>query len=595
MIRLSDYVIDFLVKKGISDIFLVSGGGIMYLLDSVGRNKKIRYITNFHEQASATSAESYARFKNHIGACLVTSGPGSTNAVTGVAAAWVDSIPMIVISGQVKREVIADYSKLRQVGPQEINTIDLVKPITKYATTVMDPYDIKCILEEAFYKAKNGRPGPVWINIPLDIQGSVIDERKLKTFKLPIIYENRKYLAESVEKVISMLRESERPVIIGGFGIRLSGGYDVLQELILKLKIPIIVDSNGLDLTYEDNDLFIGRYGPLGQRRANFVLQNADLVLSIGASLNIASTGFEFNKFAPKAKKIMVNVDKNELTKSTINVNLPVESDAKFFMEKLLLKTKKIKFTFSKKWYRAIKQWKNKYKTIIPEFYKDAKYVNSYVFFDKLSKLIDYKIPVLTGVGQDVVSFSQTFKVKKNQRAYNNKNFGQMGWCLPGAIGACIANNKKPTILVTGDGSLQFNIHELGTISYYSLPIKIFVFSNNGYKSIRDTQNNLFQGRLVGADNKSGVSNPDFKVLSKAYKIKYLTINNNKEINTKIIQALKTNGPILIEVNIAPNQERLPRIATYRRSDGTLESRPLEDMYPFLSRKELYKNMHMFD
>ena len=592
MIRLSDYVIDFLVKKGIKDIFLVSGGGIMHLTDAVG--KKMKYISNYHEQAAATAAESYARYKNDISACLVTTGPGSTNAITGVAAAWVDSVPMLVISGQVKREIIADYSKLRQVGPQEINIIDLVKPITKYAKTVMDPNDIKCILEEAFYKAKNGRPGPVWINIPLDIQGSIIDENKLKTFKLPHISENKRYLADSVEKVINMLKDSERPVIIGGFGIRLSGGYDVLQKLILKLRIPIIVDSNGLDLAYEDNDLFVGRYGPLGQRRANFVLQNADLVLSIGASLNIASTGFEFNKFAPKAKKIMINIDKNELIKSTININLPIESDAKIFMEELLLKTEKIKFSFSKKWYQAIKLWKKKYKTIIPEFYKDTNYVNSYVFFDKLSKLTDYKIPVLTGVGQDVVSFSQAFKVKKNQRAYNNKNFGQMGWCLPGAIGACVANDRKKTILVTGDGSVQFNIHELATISYYNLPIKIFVFNNKGYKSIRDTQNNYFEGRLVGADKTSGVISPNLKTLAQAYGLHYDYIKNNEMIIGKIKKSLKLKGPTIFEVNINPDQPRIPRVSSIKKPDGTIESRPLEDMFPFLPREELKKNMSFF-
>ena len=593
MIRLSDYVIDFLVKKGISDIFLVSGGGIMYLTDSVGR--KMKYISNYHEQAAATAAESYARFKNDISACLVTTGPGSTNAITGVAGAWVDSVPILVLSGQVKREAIADYSKLRQQGPQEINTLDLVKPITKYAVTVMDPANIKYVLEKAFYEAKNDRQGPVWINIPLDVQGSIIDEKKLVGFELPHILEDRKYLAEEVEKVIYMLKESERPVIIGGFGIRLSGGYDVLQELILKLKIPIIVDSNGLDLTHEDNDLSVGRYGPLGQRRANFALQNADLVLAIGASLNIASTGFEFDTFAPKAKKIMVNVDKNELTKSTIKINLPIESDAKKFMEELLLRTKKIEFTFSKKWYQAIKQWKRQYKNIIPEFYTDTKHVNSCVFFDKLSKIIDSKIPVLTGVGQDVVSFSQAFKVKKNQRAYNNKNFGQMGWCLPGAIGACVANGRRETILVTGDGSIQFNLHELATIRYYNLPIKIFVFNNRGYKSIRDSQNNFFEGRLVGADITSGVICPNLKSLAKAYNLHYDLIKNNRTVIRKVRKALILDGPTLFEVNINPEQPRIPRISNVKKSDGTMESRPLEDMLPFLPREELYKNMHMFD
>ena len=596
MVRLSDYVINCLVEKGIKDIFLVSGGGIMYLLDSIGNNKKIKYYTNYHEQAAATSAESYARMKNHISACLITTGPGSTNAITGVAAAWVDSIPMIIISGQVKREIIADYSKSRQLGPQEINIIDVVKPITKYAVTIMKPEDIRYQLEKAIYLATSGRPGPVWINIPLDIQSSTINDNDLigfdyiKDTKLPDV------LKKDVEKALKMLKNSRRPLIIGGNGVRLSGAQKLLASYMTEYKIPIVTDENGLDLISEDNPLYMGRYGPKGQRRANFTLQNSDLVLAIGASLNITSTGFDYKHFAPNAKIIMVNIDKSELDKFTLKIDLPINLDAKEFLNELLRQSKGVKFNFSDKWKSACKKWKEKYNIIDPLHYlKGKKYVNSYVFASELSELLDSRDAVVTGMGLDVVSIIQSFKVKKRQRVYVNKNFGQMGWCLPAAIGACIANGCRRTVLVTGDGSLQFNIQELATIAHYKLPVKIFVFNNLGYKSIRDTQNNLFEGRLVGADISTGVSNPDFSKLAQAYNLSYEYIKNNNEIRSKVKKVINKDGPVLCEVNIAYNQPRIPRSSTFQRPDGTLESRPLEDLFPFLPREEIWKNMHIFD
>jgi acetolactate synthase-1/2/3 large subunit len=534
--------------------------------------------------------------KNHISACLVTTGPGSTNAITGVAAAWVDSIPMIIISGQVKREIIADYSKSRQLGPQEINIIDIVKPITKYAVTIMKPEDIRYQLEKAIYLATSGRPGPVWINIPLDVQSSTINDNDLigfdyiKDTKLPDV------LKKDVEKALKMLKNSRRPLIIGGNGVRLSGAQKLLASYMTEYKIPIVTDENGLDLISEDNPLYMGRYGPKGQRRANFTLQNSDLVLAIGASLNITSTGFDYKHFAPNAKIIMVNIDKSELDKFTLKIDLPINLDAKEFLNELLRQSKGVKFNFSDKWKSACKKWKEKYNIIDPLHYlKGKKYVNSYVFASELSELLDSRDAVVTGMGLDVVSIIQSFKVKKRQRVYVNKNFGQMGWCLPAAIGACIANGCRRTILVTGDGSLQFNIQELATIAHYKLPVKIFVFNNFGYKSIRDTQNNLFEGRLVGADISTGVSNPDFSKLAQAYNLSYEYIKNNDEIRSKVKKVINKDGPVLCEVNIAYNQPRIPRSSTFQRPDGTLESRPLEDLFPFLPREEIWENMHIFD
>lgn len=590
---LSDYVIQFLVKHKITDIFLVSGGGIMYLTDSVGRNKKMTYYSCHHEQACATAAEAWARVKNIPGACLVTTGPGGTNAITGVAAAWVDSIPMIVISGQVKRETIADYKKMRAFGPQEINIVDMVAPITKYAVTVMNPQDIRYHMEKAYHLATTGRPGPVWIDIPLDVQGAKINAKNLKNFSPPKTQEHV-ISPKILKKTISMLEKSTRPVIIAGNGIRLSNSLNAFYKLIRKIKIPILLPINGLDLIPHDYQYFSAKFGPGGQRSGNLVLQNSDLILSIGASLNPASTGFNFEKFAPNAKKIMVNIDSSELNKKNYKPHLKIKSDAKIFITEFLNETNKARLNNYDSWINTCNMWKKKYPVIISDFGKDKKYVNSYVFVDTLSNYLKENETVTTGMGLDAHSVFQALKIKNGQRAFLNKNFGQMGWCLPAAIGANIAGGKKRSICITGDGCIQFNIQELGTISYYLLPIKIFIFSNEGYESIRSTQSNLFKRRFVGADKDSGVSNPNFKKIADSYKIKYLEIKSNSKIKTIIHKVLRTNGPVICEIHINPKQKRVPKMVSYRREDGKLESRPLEDMAPLLPRQELWEIMNKF-
>lgn len=595
MIRLSDYVIDFFVKKGITDVFLVSGGGIMYLCDSVGSNKKIKYISNYHEQASATAAEAYSRKTNNFGVCLVTTGPGGTNAITGVAGAWFDSIPQFVISGQVKKELISDYKKLRQKGPQEINIIDMVKPITKYCKTVLQPQTIRYELEKAYFYMKNGRPGPVWIDIPLDVQSAIIDETKLRGFHEPKKKEMSQKEYGNIQTAIHLLQKSRRPVLILGNGVRLSHGEVILRECIKKIKAPILLPINGLDLVEETHPYLMGKFGPFGSRRGNFTLQNADLVISIGASLNVASIGFNTQDFSPHSKKIMVNVDSGELTKDVIHIDVPIRMDAKQFMEVFLAQSRRLNFTYDPAWSRACSHWKKKYPNISKDYWDDMTHVNSYVFFDKLSDAVTAKDVIVTGIGLDAVSLYQAFRVKKNQRAFVNKNFGQMGWSLPAVIGACAANKRKRTICVTGDGSLQVNVHELSTIRQYNMPVKIFVFNNGGYESIRYTQNNLFDGRLVGSDSKTGVSNPQFDSLARAYGLLYEKINNNAEIESKITKVLAVDGPVLCEININEKQRRLPRISSYRKPDGTLVSKPLEDMWPFLPESEVHENMSLFD
>ncbi|OGK12774.1 hypothetical protein A3A93_02725 [Candidatus Roizmanbacteria bacterium RIFCSPLOWO2_01_FULL_38_12] len=592
--KVADYIVHFLVEKEITDIFLVSGGGIMHLCDSVGKNEKIKYISNHHEQASAMGAEGYARVKNNVGACLVTTGPGGTNAFTGVAGAWTDSVPMIIISGQVRTDIIADYKKLRQLGPQELNIVGMARHITKYAVTIKNPLRIRYELEKAYFIATTGRPGPVWIDVPLDIQGATIDVSKLQGFTQKK-KEVPKIFTQQIKKTIQLLKKAKRPVLILGHGVRLAHAEKQLKEFIKKVRAPILLPYNGLDLVPHSEPLLVGKFGPVGNRAGNFILQNADLLLVIGASLSLASRGFDLKGFAPKAKRIMVDIDKGELTKPTVSLDLAVHSDAKLFIEQFLRLTIDQKFYPDKKWLDASNLWKKKYLQIIPEFLKDKKYVNTYIFFDILSDLLKAGDVVLSGNSLDAVSMYQAFKVKSGQRVFTNANLGAMGWCLPASIGACVANNRKRTILVTGDGSIQFNIQELATVSYYRLPLKIFVVSNEGYESIRTTQTNFFESRFIGSDKNSGVTNPNFKKLATTYNIKYAFIKNNNQIKTMIKKVLNMEGPVLCELNVHPDQHRIPKATSFRKADGTLESRPLEDMAPFLPRKEVRENMHLFD
>lgn len=594
MKKLSDYFMELLVNQGVSDVFMVSGGGMMHLVDSMGANKKIRYISCHHEQACTIAAEAYGRTKGSIGVAIVTTGPGGTNAITGVASAWVDSIPMLVISGQVRTQIMADYSKLRQMAPQEINIVDLVKPVTKYAKVVMDPTKIRYELEKAIYLANDGRPGPVWLDIPLDVQGAMIETTKLTRFTPPIPLP-KLGLKLAVKKVREQIAKSERPVLILGHGVRLSHAIPLLPSLIKKLKMPILLPYNGLDLVEENNQYLQGKFGPMGSRKGNFALQNSDLILSIGASLNLTSIGFDLEGFAPRAKIIAINIDPAELTKSTLRVDLPIVTDAKVFIKELLEQTAKQNFSYSSKWIKACKNWREKYPVILPEFFNDKKHVNTYVFFDKLSKYLKSSDVLVTGVSLDSVGMYQALKIKKGLRAFTNKNFGGMGWCLPAGLGAVVANQNNRSILVTGDGSIQFNIQELGTISAYKLGVKIFVFNNKGYESIKTMQENHFQGRYVGAESGSGVTNPDFKKLAESYDIKYAKIRVNDEIDNVIKKVLSEPGPVLCEIRVSPDQHRIPRASSFKRPDGTMESRPLEDMWPFLPREEITANMSMFE
>jgi acetolactate synthase-1/2/3 large subunit len=596
--KLSDYVIEFLNRREIRDIFTVSGGGVAHLLDSLGRHPDMRYYCNYHEQACAIAAEGFARVTGKVGAVLVTIGPGAVNALSGIVGAWYDSIPLLVFSGQVRSDLIADYTKVRQKGPQEGNVIEMARPVTKYVVSVREPSQIRYELEKALYLATTGRPGPVWIEIPFDIQGSTIDPEALAGFTPEPESDPAAAaaaLSADVASVLEALRNSRRPLIIGGNGVRLSNCHDLFIHMVEQLQIPAVVHAMAKDVLPEDHPLYVGVFGSAGQRRANFAVQNADLVMVLGGSLGVTKVGFNFKGFAPNARKIIVNIDRGQLAYQAIKADVPVHADLKAFLEELQRQSHGAGYRPAPVWLEACANWKRRYPIILDEYYEDRNHVSMYVFMDRLADQLSPEMTVLAGNGFDVVSCYQAFKVKPGQRVIYSGNWGSMGWDLPLAIGACIGGGRQPTVLATGDGSFQWNIQELLTVKYNRLPLKIFILNNQGYASIRSTQNALFEGKLVAADSSCGVGMLDFRKLADLYSFGFERIENNDGITAAVANVLAMPGPVICEVKISTEQVITPKASAFRRSDGTLESRPLEDMAPFLPRQEVWENMHLFD
>jgi acetolactate synthase-1/2/3 large subunit len=587
--KLSNAVARFVAAQGVRHVFTVSGGGIMHLLDSFGREPGMQYVCNYHEQACAIAAEAYARRSGNLGVCLVTTGPGSTNALSAIAGAWVDSVPVLVISGQVRTDLIADYRHVRQMGPQEINIDDMARPVTKFFRTVMRPQDIRAAMEEAVYAARSGRPGPAWVNVPLDVQGAMIDWDALAAFAPPAAAPRGLTPADKrqVQAFAERLRAAERPVIVGGNGIHLANAHPALDRFVTQTGVPVVVPIGATDLLYEEHPAFYGRIGPLGQRRANFVVQNADLVLGLGASLSISSIGFNTDGFAPGADVLMVNVDAHEIDKARPRPVLRLVQDVAPVLEELAAALHGWKCPTS--WLEACDEWWNRYPPleVSPG---PADPVNSYHFFARLGEHMGEGDTLLTGNSLDAWSAFQTFANKPGQRLYTNINFGAMGWDLPAIVGARQAAPGGRVVLVTGDGSILFNIQELMTIGHAAMDIKIFVLNNQGYESIRTTQRNYFQGHFVGADPSSGVSNPDFEALCRAFRLSYRKVSSTGGIDDGVRAALATPGPVLVELMLDPAQSRSPRVMSRRREDGTMESGVLHNMFPYLGDEETRYN-----
>ena len=591
MIRTADYIFRYLADYGIKHVFLVTGGGAMHLNDALKKEKRIKYVCVHHEQAAAIAAEGYARTSGNLAVVSVTSGPGGTNALTGVIGQWLDSVPVLYLSGQVKFETtIASCPdlNLRQLGDQEINIIDIVKSVTKYAKMITDPKTIKAELEKAIHIATSGRPGPVWLDIPLNVQGALIEEHDLESGNV----DNSSYAAEdkTIFAVIEELQKAERPLLIAGHGIRISKAKKEFLELISLIDIPVVTTFNGFDLIASESDNFIGRIGTLGSRPGNFTLQNADLVICLGTRNNIRQVSYNWPSFASRAKKIIVDVDDAELRKKTVKGDILVYSDAKIFITKFLEKLPK-DFKVNKIWLEWCRERKKKYPVVLDEHKKPSEQsVHPYHFIEELTSALDNNAIVVAGNGTACVVLFQAGIVKSGQRIFWNSGCAAMGYDVPASIGAALAGNRD-VVCITGDGSIQMNLQELQTIRHYNLPVKIFVLNNQGYHSIRMTQTAFFDGNFIGCNKDCGVSFPDNSKLADLYGLKYFKIDSTVQMKQTISDVLSNSGAALCEVVLGYDYVIVPRLSSKKESDGRIISNLLEDLSPLLPRDEFEANM----
>ena len=593
--RAADYIASTLATRGVKHVFMVTGGGAMFLNDAFGLERRIQYVCNSHEQACAMAAEGYARVAGKMAVVCVTTGPGGTNTLTGVLGQWLDSVPVLYLSGQVRYDttVASTGLPLRQFGDQEANIVDIVRPITKHAVMVTDPQLIRYHLEKAMHLAVSARPGPVWLDIPLNVQSSLVEEAKLKSYD-PREDGNRAALdidEHQVDEVVRRLSASERPVILAGAGIRLAGAGEDFYHLAERLGVPVQVAWDAIDIFPSTHPLYAGRPSTVGQRGANFIFQNADLLLSLGCRLNVRQIGYNFPAVARPAYRISVDIDSAELRKPTINIDLPVNADVGGFIRTLNTRLKSKKLPRKAAWLSWCQERIQRYPVVLPEYRRRQTPVNPYVFCDMLSQCLDAKDVMVSSNGASCVVPIQAMEMKRGQRHIVNSGCAAMGYGLPAAIGASFAIGQKRVICLEGDGSIQMNIQEFETIAYHRLPVKIFLFNNGGYLSIRTTQSNFFDGRLVGESEESGVGFPDFVRVARAYGIHSCRIRNHNHMRDEIGKVLELDGPVFCDVRMDPTQTFMPRIASKRLPDGRLVSSPLEDMYPFLPEDEFLSNM----
>lgn len=606
-VKLSDYVFRFVAGLGVRHVFEVTGGGAMHLNDSLGANPNLEYVCTLHEQAAAMAAESYAKVTNDLGVCLVTTGPGGTNALTGVAGAWLDSTPMLVISGQVKRADLKGATGVRQMGVQEVDIVAMAAPITKYAVTVLEPADIRYHLERAVHLARTGRPGPVWIDIPLDVQGAMIDDTALRSFSAETDGEpaaaasavrgsdrpatDSAALDAAAARTIELLNAAERPVVLVGNGVRLANARAELRALVETLGIPVLTTWPAQDLVPDDHPLMMGRPGPVAPRGANFTLQNSDFVLAIGARLDLVVTGYSFANFARAAQKVVVDIDAAELAKLGNTVGLPVHADARAFIAALQHRTTDVTRRDRSAWDARCRDWKARYPVVLPEYRNLPTGVSTYVLAEAISAASSSEDVIVSGSsGAGIEIFCLAVTLREGQRIFLTTALGAMGNGIPATIGACLAHGRRRVIAVDGDGGLQLNIQELEVIRRLGLPIKLFVLNNDGYASIRTSQSRYF-GRLAGADATSGVTLPPLAEVARAYGIAHARIEHDRDLVAQVRGLLDQPGPAIIEVMTPREEPRAPSLSSARRPDGSMVSRPLEDLWPFLPRDEFIANM----
>jgi acetolactate synthase-1/2/3 large subunit len=591
--KLSDYVIDFLINKGVKHVFMLPGGGAMHLNDSLGqRSADIQFVPMLHEQAVAVAAEAYSRTVNGLGVAMVTAGPGGTNTITGVAAAWLDSTPVLFLAGQVKRPDLARGKGLRQLGVQEIDLPSIVSPITKYAATVLDPTDVKYHLERAVALCKIGRPGPCWLEFPLDVQVASIEPDTLRGFDpaTEIQQPDHADLSARVTETIRLFNEADRPVILLGNGVRIAGAVRETEKFVELLNCPALTTRLGVDLIPWAHDLCFGMPGALASRGANFTLQNSDFLLILGARLDMALIAYAPEKLARAARKIMVNIDAVEIGKLGDKIDLAVPYDARDFLDEMVRQKAAILPRNRAAWLDRCNDWKVRYPFVTEKHRAPASGLSTYLVSDVLSDEIEEGDVILPGSsGTACEIFLTAFRARKNQRIFHNKGTGAMGLSQPSAIGACLASGRR-TISIDGDGGFFMNIQELGTIRSLNLPIKMFVINNSGYASIRSSQRAYF-GRMMAADSESGLNLPSVIDVSRAFGIRANRIDRAEDLRAATRSVLDQPGPSVCEILVPKDEPREPRITSRQRPDGTFVSSPLEDLFPFLDREEFKANM----
>ena len=593
-VKVAEYISKKVVELGVKHVFMVTGGGAMHLNHSFGTNNDLECTFNHHEQACAMAAESYYRVNNKLAVVNVTSGPGGTNAITGVYGAFVDSIGLVVLSGQVKYEttVRSTGMPLRQYGDQELDIVPIVEPITKYAAMVTDVNSVGYHLEKAFYLATSGRPGPCWLDIPLDIQAANIDPDDQLIFDPSEIAEIWKTtdIKNNCKNILELIQNSERPVIFAGSGIRLSGAHLDFISLVNKLGIPVTSAFNAHDVICDSHPLYIGRPGTVGDRAGNFAVQNSDLLLILGSRLNIRQVSYSWDTFAKNAQKIWVDIDEVEMNKPTVSASIKICADLGDLLPILSGLAQSKTNSKHQKWLNWCMVRRQKYPVVLKEYFARKK-LNPYAFLDRFFKRLKENTITVTANGSACVISFQVGEIKSNQRLWSNSGCASMGYDLPAAIGACLASNRGSTVCIAGDGSIMMNIQELQTISSLELPIKIIVLNNNGYLSINHSQRNHFKNEEIGSGPKSGLLLPDFKDLSRGFGLQYCQISSLKNLDNKIDTFMNLKGPVVCEVIVDENQEFAPKLSAKVLDNGQMVSPPLEDLSPFLSSEELDSNM----
>lgn len=588
--RVADYIADFIAGLGVEHVFLLPGGGAMHLNDAVGKHPRLQVVACLHEQAAAIAAEAYCRINENIGVAMVTTGPGATNAVTAVAGAWIESVPLLIVSGQVKRADLLRGAPLRQRGVQEVDIVSVVAPITKYAVTIERPEDIRRELERAVSIARTGRAGPVWIDVPLDVQGAPIDPALLQGWQAapeqPVAIDT-----SVLEQIHQMLKAAKRPLLLAGHGVRLSGAAQLFCDTVEAMGVPVVSTWNAMDLLPYEHPLYVGRPGVVALRAPNFAVQNADLLISIGCRLDNIITAYNPRDFARSARKVVVDVDANEIEKLDMAIDLAVTSDAKAFLAALSRQLNGEEFR-RPQWLERCRDWKSRYSVNDGKPFATNGPISHFQFADSLSDAIAPDTLISTGSsGLAVEVFYTVFRNRPGQRVFLTSGLGAMGYGLPAAIGACFANDRKPMVAVESDGSLQLNIQELATMHAFDLPICLVVMNNGGYASIRNTQRNYFEGRYVGTGPEAGLWMPDLQDVARTYRIPFRRISDAAELANGLREAMSLPRPVIIEVMLMNDEVLSPKVAAVPKVDGSMTSMPLEDMSPLLPLEVLEAEM----